>query len=147
MIVCTPQVALGAYEIAHDPGNRAGWVALTAWSGLLLTHGVVSIALHAAHKTPDEPVTPPPPPLPPPPPQPPPYYYNDPARPVPGGATPPPPEKPPLVVPSDALPGVPPAQGPTPPRPPSPRLHADFAPGPITDGYRVVPGITVFGTF
>lgn len=151
MILCTPQVVLGGYEIARDHENRGGWVALTAWSGTLLLHGTVSLVLAATHKKggddPNPP--PPPPPLPPPPPRPPPYYYNDPVQIVPDGATPPPAQAPGAAPPNgrEAPPDAPPPSSPPGPRPTPPKLHADFAPTPISDGIRVVPGISVFGTF
>lgn len=145
--LCSPQVALGVYQGIHDPTNRAGWIGIAAWSGTLAVHGVVSLALSIAHKPTDEPPVEPPLPPPPRPPQPPPYYYNDPVRTLPNDGGPPeiPPEPPAQRdprSPSDLK--VPPPQ---PPGRHAPRLHADIAPTPISDGIRVVPGITVFGTF
>lgn len=153
LIICTPQVVLGTYEAVHEPGSRAGWVSIAAWSGALAVHGTVSLILHVTHKPESEPVVPPPPPLPPPPPQPPPFYYNDPVRVVPPGNGAPP--NPPSGNPSENAPPGPnelrvPSEGPTAPpspRPFTPRLRADFAPTPISDGIQVVPGVSVFGTF
>jgi hypothetical protein len=38
-----PAVALGSYGAATSPGDSAGWIGLTAWSGALLLHGTASL--------------------------------------------------------------------------------------------------------
>ena len=75
-VLTAPQVALGGVQASRDAANRPGWIALSAWSGALLVHGIASI-IAGPHETP------PPEPPPPPPPRP----------------TPPEEEKPPLKVP------------------------------------------------
>ncbi len=141
--LCSPQVALGVYQGIHDPANRSGWIGIAAWSGTLAVHGAVSLVLSLTHKPVEEPVEPPMPP-PRPPPQPPPYYFNDPVKTLPSEG-PPPLDAPP--GPNQRDPSTPSDLRVPPPAGHAPKLHADIAPTPITDGFRVVPGITVFGTF
>ena len=50
MVTPLPQTVVTAYEIAHDPENRAGWIALTAWSGAIMLHGGLSLLLHENRK-------------------------------------------------------------------------------------------------
>ncbi|MEP7122134.1 MAG: hypothetical protein ABJE95_14540 [Byssovorax sp.] len=91
MLFTGPQVAAAGYLAATEPASsKSGWIALSAWSGALFLHGLVSTI--AGHSSSEEgPVeAPPPPPLP---------------RPllVPANAPPPPPpvpdDRPPLMVP------------------------------------------------
>lgn len=133
MALTAPQVVAGVYQGVHDKNNRPGWIAIAAWSGALFVHGTVSLVVSLTHKESDDP--PPEPPLPPPPLPPP----------------PPPPPPPPFRLDQPVQPVPPPGTEPEPPMgrlsPKAPRLHADIGPAPVTDGFRVVPGVTVFGTF
>jgi len=65
MLLTAPQIAVGSYLSATSPSsNRAGWIGLTAWSGTLFLHGLVSmIRGHESHKVEPAPPVPPPPPL------------------------------------------------------------------------------------
>jgi hypothetical protein len=48
-LIMAPQVIAGAYELGLKDSYIPGWSALTAWSGVLLIHGVASIALDRGH--------------------------------------------------------------------------------------------------
>ena len=61
-----PGVVLGAYHGARDENDRGLWIGLTAWSGTLLLHGLVS-AIVSGTKDDDNGGGEPPPPPPPPP--------------------------------------------------------------------------------
>jgi len=75
MVLTAPQIAASSYALTRDPGNTAGWAALTAWSGAIFAHGLVSAIFGGRSPQDDLPPPPPPPP-------------------------PPVPEKPPLMVPA-----------------------------------------------
>lgn len=82
MLFTAPQIAAAGYLGATSPSSsRAGWIGLTAWSGTLFLHGLVStIRGHADNDpSPADPPVPPPLPLPPKqtPPPPPPFVPND----------------------------------------------------------------------
>jgi hypothetical protein len=66
MLFTGPQVAAASYLAATSPASdRGGWIALSAWSGALFVHGLVSTI--AGHRSSDfGPVEAPPPPPPPP---------------------------------------------------------------------------------
>ncbi|MFO0591567.1 MAG: hypothetical protein U0441_28735 [Polyangiaceae bacterium] len=61
-ILATPGTAVGVYESTFQRPEQGRWIALTAWSGALLVHGVASALIS------DEDDEPPPAPPPPPPP-------------------------------------------------------------------------------
>jgi hypothetical protein len=69
MALTAPQIAAMSYGIVKDPHDVALWAPMTAWSGALFLHGLLSVAL--SRDASSEPPPPPPPPEPPPPPKPP----------------------------------------------------------------------------
>jgi hypothetical protein len=82
MLLTAPQIAAAGYLGATSPpSSRAGWIGLTAWSGTLFVHGLIS-TIRGYRGNDREPVEAPPPP----PPLPPPSYV--------------PSERPPLLVPA-----------------------------------------------
>ena len=61
MLFTAPQVAATSYLAATTPASgRGGWIALSAWSGTLFLHGLVS-AIHGEGRSPPEPEDAPPP--------------------------------------------------------------------------------------
>jgi hypothetical protein len=46
-----PQVVVGSVGLGVYPEDRGVWAGYTAWSGLLLTHGVLSIALRGEDRS------------------------------------------------------------------------------------------------
>lgn len=91
MLFTAPQVATASYLAATTPASgRAGWIALSAWSGTLFVHGLIS-TLHGGRSSDSEPEEAPPVP-PPPPPAPVQITPSQPVRPVPDN-------RPPLMVP------------------------------------------------
>lgn len=52
VVLTLPQVAVGAAGLGLDAENRPIWGAFTAWSGVLLAHGVTSIALGEGDEAP-----------------------------------------------------------------------------------------------
>lgn len=66
MLFTAPQVAAAGYLTATTPASdRAGWIALTAWSGALFVHGLIStIAGHGSSAPAPAGAPPPPPPIP-----------------------------------------------------------------------------------
>ncbi len=60
MVLTAPQIAASAYALAREPGNTAGWGLLTAWSGVIFTHGLVSTIVGGRSEAPPPPPPPPP---------------------------------------------------------------------------------------
>lgn len=122
-----PQAVFATIRAAQgEQYSRPGWIALSAWSGLLTIHGTFSIIGAAAGwGDDDEPVYYPDIPPPPDPPRPPDPYYLDPVRPLDPPRPPPPP--------------FPPGQ-----EAPQPML----IPAPVPDaGGLLAPGLAVVGVF
>lgn len=91
MVFTAPQVAAASYLAATTPASdRAGWIGLSAWSGALFVHGLVS-AIHGHGDSQSDPVEAPSPP----PPDPLPTPVNTPPAPLPLV----PDNRPPLMVP------------------------------------------------
>jgi hypothetical protein len=89
MLFTAPQVAAASYFAATKPApDRAGWIALSAWSGTLFLHGLIS-TLAGGETREDQPEDAPPAPPPPPPVR---MTPSQPVRPVPDN-------RPPLMVP------------------------------------------------
>lgn len=61
MVLTAPQVAVASYLGATEPSSRAGWIALSAWSGGLFLHGLVSAIAGNHGKDLDSPPPVPPP--------------------------------------------------------------------------------------
>ena len=92
MLLTAPQVAAASVIAANSPSSdRAGWIALSAWSGTLFVHGLVSAIRGHGSNDPQPAIEPDsaPPPQPPSPPPP---------------ANAPPPFRPPPLVPNNRLP-------------------------------------------
>lgn len=91
MLFTAPQVAAASYIAATSPASdRGGWIALSAWSGALFVHGLVSTIAGHGSSDPAPVEAPPPPPIP--------------LPPLPPAKAPPPPlqmpdNRPPLMVP------------------------------------------------
>jgi len=66
----TPGAIVGGYYIAKDEDHRGLWIGLTAWSGTLFVHGLISCIAGAIHDDDDADEDAPLPPEPPPPPPP-----------------------------------------------------------------------------
>lgn len=64
-ILSLPGTAIGVYESTFQRPEQGQWIALTAWSGVLLAHGIASAVTSDNHYE-DLPPDPPPPPPPPP---------------------------------------------------------------------------------
>jgi hypothetical protein len=64
MVFTAPQVAVASYLGATSPSSRAGWIALSAWSGGLFLHGLAS-AIAGNHNESPPPAPAPAPPAPP----------------------------------------------------------------------------------
>jgi hypothetical protein len=146
LVIAIPETVGSAYALSQDDRGRAGWIALTAWSGALVVHGTVAVILGALAPDEDEYLVPDTPPLQPPSPE---------------------PEPPVKVVPEDYRQPVPPEeQGPRPlddfidpkqkpsprsnlaPRRSPSRLMPRVTPTALTeDGKTFVPGMMVSGRF
>ena len=93
MLFTAPQVAAASYLAAKSPASdRAGWIALSAWSGTLFLHGLISTLAGGGGSEPVVEDAPPPEPPPPPLPPPAPMTPTPPIRPAPDN-------RPPLMVP------------------------------------------------
>lgn len=114
-----PQSVLTAIQAARDESGRPGWIALSAWSGVLAIHGVVSLVTRAMDRGSSEP--------------------------LPDVQTPLPPPTAPAVDPYYIDPTVPPAGPPLPA--PAPTPAPLVVPAPVPDAAGIAPGLSVVGLF
>lgn len=123
-LVMAPEAAICAFEAVKDPSSRGGWIGLAGWSGVLATHGVISLLAGVAN-----------------------------VQPTPKAPKPvrPPPEESPLPErggPDEPAAPEPAPEPPPPEAPPKQETRAPVVvPATLTDGFRVVPGALVVGAF
>ncbi len=143
-LVMAPEAVLGAVEAVRDPSARGGWIGIAGWSGVLATHGVISLLAGIANPQPLPKAQPRNPHPPAPPPE---EEAPEPSRRGPGT---PAPSTDPNGGPGDGQWPTEPSSEPPSESSPPPRQQAHrpiVVPATLTDGYRVVPGALVVGVF
>lgn len=132
VLVMTPEAVLGAVEAVKDPEGRGGWIGIAGWSGVLATHGLISVLAGIANPQPVPRAQPRDP-------HPPPPAQEEPER-APGDAAPSPaPDNPGEAEPRPATTSSLPAK---------PHFRRPLlVPATLTDGYHLVPGALLVGVF